>query len=69
LIQKLASSEMVAQCYWKHFADFAAAETDPGVEESFMSFWQQQSPATQASLPQLVVAFVQSDMFLKRSTQ
>jgi len=34
-----------------------------------MNFWQQQPPATQKSLPQLIVAFVQSDMFLKRSVQ
>ncbi len=69
LIQKLASSEAVTQCYWKHFADFAAAETDPDIEATFMNFWQQQPAATRASLPQIVVAFVQSDLFLKRSTQ
>lgn len=69
LIQKLSTSDMVAQCYWKHFADFAAAETDPDIEATFMDFWQQQPPATQDSLPQIIAAFVQSDLFLKRSVQ
>jgi hypothetical protein len=69
LIQKLATSDDVTQCYWKKFADFAAAETDPGIEATFMNFWQQQPQATQKSLPLLIAAFVQSDLFLKRSAQ
>ncbi len=69
LIAKLAASKTIEQCYLKHFADFAAATTDPGVESTFMNFWQSQPAATQSSLPQLVVAFVQSDLFLKRAVQ
>jgi hypothetical protein len=69
LIEKLSKSTTVEQCYLKHFADFAAAATDPDVESTFMDFWNAQPAGVQKSLPQLVVAFVQSDMFLKRSVQ
>lgn len=69
LIAKLAASKSVEQCYLKRFADFAAATTDPTLEASFMTFWNAQPAATQKNLSQLVIAFVQSDMFLKRSVQ
>lgn len=68
LIAKLASSTTVGQCYLTHFADFAAATSDPAIEASFMNFWHAQSATAQTNLPQLVIAFVQSDMFLKRAT-
>src|SRR5581483_6618989 len=69
LIAKLSTSMTVEQCYLQRFADFAAEATDPDVESSFLDFWNAQPAAVQKSLPQLVVAFVQSDMFLERSVQ
>jgi hypothetical protein len=69
LIADLASSSVVEQCYWSHFADFAAATTDPNIEAAFLSFWQQLPAGMRQSLPQVIVAFVESDLFLKRSVQ
>jgi hypothetical protein len=69
LIAKLAASKSVEQCYLKRFADFAVASTDPTLEASFMTFWNAQPATVQKNLSQLVIAFVQSDMFLKRSMQ
>jgi hypothetical protein len=67
LIKALASSPDVEACYMKKLADFAAATTDTGMEATFLSFWQSQSPSVQHNLPQVLVAFVQTDLFLKRS--
>jgi hypothetical protein len=69
LISQLAASTDVQQCYWSHFADFAAATTDPGIESTFLDFWKHLPAATSTNLPQVMVAFVQSDLFLKRSSQ
>ncbi len=69
LIAKLSTSKTVEQCYIRRFADFAAEATDSDVESSFLDFWIAQPAGVQKSLPQLVVAFVQSDMFLERSVQ
>ena len=69
LIAKLSTSKTVEQCYLQRFADFAAAATNPDVESSFLSFRNAQPAGVQKSLPQLIVAFVQSDMFLERSVQ
>jgi hypothetical protein len=69
LIGKLSTSKTVEQCYLQRFADFAAAATDPDVESTFLGFWSAQPGGVQKSLPQLVVAYVQSDMFLERSVQ
>jgi hypothetical protein len=66
LIQALASSPDVETCYFKKFADFAAAVTDPGIEATFLHFWQSQPASVQHSLPKVLVAFVQTDLFLKR---
>jgi hypothetical protein len=69
LIAKLSTSKTVEQCYLQRFADFAAAATNPDEESSFLSFRNAQPAGVQKSLPQLIVAFVQSDMFLERSVQ
>jgi hypothetical protein len=66
LIQALASSPDVETCYFKKLADFAAAMTDPGIEATFLHFWQSQPASVQHSLPKILVAFVQTDLFLKR---
>ena len=47
-------------------ADFAAAMTDSGIEATFLHFWQSQPASAQHSLPKILVAFVQTDLFLKR---
>jgi hypothetical protein len=67
LIQALAASPDVENCYFKKFGDFASAMTDPGIEATFLHFWQSQPASTLHSLPKILVAFVQTDLFLKRS--
>jgi hypothetical protein len=69
LIAELAASSTVEQCYWSHFADFAAATSDANFEATFLNFWEQLPAGMRESLPQVIVAFVQSDLFLKRSVQ
>lgn len=69
LVSMLAQNSVVDECYLSHFADYASAATDPGIEDTFLNFWAQQPATVRINLPQLIVAFVQSDLFLKRSVQ
>jgi hypothetical protein len=67
LIQTLAASPDVENCYFQKLGDFAAAMTDTGIEATFLHFWQSQPASVRHSLPKVLVAFVQTDLFLKRS--
>jgi hypothetical protein len=69
LIAQLAQSSAVEQCYWSHFIDYVAGTTDANIESTFLYFWQGLPAGERESLPKVILALVQSDLFLKRSVQ
>ncbi len=69
MIAHLAQSTVIEQCYWSHFIDYAAGTTDTKIEATFLNFWQGLPDGARESLPKVILALVQSDLFLKRSVQ
>lgn len=64
MITKFADSQEVANCYKQQFARFATAQRDDVLEASFVESTQQLSGA---SLFDLLLAYVASDVFSKRN--
>jgi hypothetical protein len=69
LLQKLATSNEVAQCYARNFFRFASAQSSDATEATFLNFMRQQSTASLSNAQQLLIAFVKTDLFLKRRAQ
>jgi Protein of unknown function (DUF1592)/Protein of unknown function (DUF1588)/Protein of unknown function (DUF1595)/Protein of unknown function (DUF1587) len=67
LASQLARSETVRDCFARQAFRFAAGQRVDGPEANFEALWKSQPPATRASLAEIVVMYVRSDLFLKRS--
>ncbi|MGC4093495.1 MAG: DUF1592 domain-containing protein [Polyangiaceae bacterium] len=66
LIQKMASSSMVRDCYVRQVARFSTAETDDGVEASVRKVWDGLPDAQRLRLTDFMAAFVSDEFFVKR---
>jgi hypothetical protein len=69
LLQRLAGDPDAAACFSTFFFRFASAQNSSDTEAAFAAFVQTQPAPTQAKLLDLLVAFVRSDLFSKRSVQ
>ena len=69
LMQRLSADPDALACFTTFFFRFASAQNSAGTEAAFTTFLQAQPAATQSKLLDLLVAFVKSDLFLKRSVQ
>jgi Protein of unknown function (DUF1592)/Protein of unknown function (DUF1588)/Protein of unknown function (DUF1595)/Protein of unknown function (DUF1587) len=67
LMQRLSSDSDALNCFSTFFFRFASAQNSPDTEAAFAAFLQAQPAATQTRLLDLLVAFVKSDLFIKRS--
>ena len=69
LIAMLATDPDVEACFWRHFADYAAATSDTGLENNVLAYWATQPTTTQKSIHDMFVAFARSDFFVQRSAR
>jgi Protein of unknown function (DUF1592)/Protein of unknown function (DUF1588)/Protein of unknown function (DUF1595)/Protein of unknown function (DUF1587) len=67
LASQLARSQNVSDCFARQAFRFAAGQRSDGPEATFDGLWKSQPAATRASLAEILVMYVRSDMFLKRS--
>jgi hypothetical protein len=67
LASKLANSETARSCFARQMFRFASAQNSEATEESFLKFWEKAPKDTQDNLRELLIAYVKSDMFVKRS--
>ncbi|MFO0547750.1 MAG: DUF1592 domain-containing protein [Polyangiaceae bacterium] len=69
LVDRLADSDEVKQCFARNILRFSAARTSPELEDSFLARWAELPAPAQTNLVEAIVAFVRSDMFAQRSFQ
>jgi hypothetical protein len=69
MLQRLASDPDAAACFATFFFRFASAQSSSGTEAAFAAFLHAQPAGAQTKLLDLLVAFVRSDLFSKRSVE
>lgn len=67
LAARLARSETVSDCFARQAFRFAAGQRVAGPETAFEALWKGQPPAKRQSLAEILVMYVRSDLFTKRS--
>lgn len=65
----LAENETTHACFARYAFRYFSAQSDPEVERSFTRMTERLPPATRENLIELVVAFVQSDLFALRGAR
>lgn len=66
LAGKLAESEDALRCFARNAFRFGSAQGDGATEEAFLAFWEKQPRAMRTNVVETLVAFVKSDLFVKR---
>jgi hypothetical protein len=69
LVQKLAESPVVSECFARHAFRYFSAEHDPAVEASFLSVRERLPQASRDNLFEALIAYVRSDLFVEREVR
>jgi hypothetical protein len=69
LVGRLATSEQVRQCFARNFFRFASAQTSDDTETHYLSEWQSMPANVRTVVTELLVGYIRSDLFIKRSPQ
>ncbi len=69
LVDRLGSSEQVRRCFATNFFRFASGQTSGNTEASYLTGWASMPAGSQAQMIELMVGYIRSDLFMKRSTQ
>lgn len=70
MVMKVAASDAAAECFARQLFRFAAARPGGEHEELFLrDVWSRMPAATRANAPEVLVALVTSDLFVKRSVR
>jgi hypothetical protein len=67
LASRLASSEQVRTCFAKNFFRFASGQTTDPTEAHYLDAWKSMPAGARTQLTELMVGFIRSDLFMKRS--
>jgi hypothetical protein len=59
----------VRQCFARNFFRFASAQTSDDTETHYLSEWQSMPANVRTVVTELLVGYIRSDLFIKRSPQ
>jgi hypothetical protein len=66
MVALLGQSDQVRRCFATNFFRFASAQSSDGTEAQYLDLWRALPADARTQIVQLLVAYVRSDMFVKR---